>query len=49
MIPAAGAIVTVWVLAEASRLAQVVGIAWFVAGLVVLLAQRRAPGSATRA
>ena len=36
LVPVAGAIVTVWVLVEASRTAQVVGVAWFAAGLVAL-------------
>jgi hypothetical protein len=43
LIPGAGALVTVWVLVEASRLAQVVGVAWLVAGLAILALQRRMP------
>ena len=47
LIPGAGALVTVWVLVEASRLAQVVGLAWLVAGLAILSLQRHAAPAGT--
>jgi amino acid transporter len=42
VVPALGALVTVWVIVEASPLAQGVGAAWAVTGLVVLALQRKA-------
>jgi amino acid transporter len=47
VVPIAGAAVTLWVIAEASRLAQAVGAAWALAGVLVFLVVRRssrAPG-----
>jgi hypothetical protein len=41
VVPVLGALVAVWVIAEASRLAQMVGLAWAAAGVVVWRAQRR--------
>jgi amino acid transporter len=43
LVPVAGAAITLAVIAEASRTAQAVGALWFLAGLTVLLAQRRRP------
>ncbi len=40
-LPVAGALVTLWVIAEASALAQAVGAGWALAGLVVYGLQRR--------
>ena len=42
LVPILGAGVTVWVIVEASPLAQTVGAVWAVAGLVVFLTQQRA-------
>jgi len=39
IVPVLGALVTLWVIAEASALAQVVGAAWTVAGLAVFVMQ----------
>jgi hypothetical protein len=41
LVPLVGAGVTVWVIAEASPLAQGVGALWAIAGLGVYLAQKR--------
>ena len=41
VVPMAGALVTVWVIVEAGTMARVVGLAWLLAGVVVLLANRR--------
>jgi amino acid transporter len=41
LVPAVGALVTVWVLLEASRLAQVVAIAWATLGLMIHAARRQ--------
>jgi amino acid transporter len=41
VLPILGALVTLWVIAEASILAQTVGAAWTLAGLVVFATQRR--------
>jgi len=35
IVPLTGSLVTIWVLVEASRVAQIVGAAWLVAGLIV--------------
>jgi hypothetical protein len=40
VIPVIGAVVTLWVIAEASRLALTVGACWACAGLVIALSQR---------
>ncbi|WP_233521751.1 APC family permease [Streptomyces triticagri] len=40
LVPVVGAAVTIAVIVEASRTAQIVGAIWFVVGLLVLLAQR---------
>jgi amino acid transporter len=47
VVPVAGAIVTAWVLIEASRIAQLTGLVWAGLGAVVYLARRRhwAPSS----
>lgn len=42
VVPIVGALVTVWVIAEASRAAQVVGLCWLAAGF--LLSRSRRPG-----
>lgn len=41
VVPVLGGLVTVWVIVEASPLAQIVGAAWALAGAGVFLAQRR--------
>ena len=46
MVPIAGSIVTLWVLLEASRAAQMVGVAWLAAGIVVYAVGRRRRGLA---
>ena len=40
LVPVAGPLVTLWVLAEASRAAQITGVAWAVLGAAVYLARR---------
>jgi amino acid transporter len=40
LVPIAGGVIALWVLAAASRAAQLVGLAWVVAGLIVLTLQR---------
>jgi amino acid transporter len=42
IVPVLGAVVTVWVILEASPLAQTIGAVWAAAGLVVFLTQRKA-------
>jgi apolipoprotein N-acyltransferase len=46
VVPTAGAAITVWVLIEASRTAQLVGLAWLAAGVVVYGAMKRSPSPA---
>jgi amino acid transporter len=46
VIPIAGAAVTVWVLIEASRTAQLVGLVWLAVGVVVYTATKRSPNPA---
>jgi hypothetical protein len=41
VLPVLGALVTLWVIAEASLLAQAVGAVWTVTGVVVFATQRR--------
>ena len=41
IVPIAGAMVTIWVLVEASFVAQLIGITWFAAGLIVYAAGSR--------
>jgi amino acid transporter len=41
VLPVLGALVTLWVIAEASVLAQTIGAAWTVVGLIVFATQRR--------
>ncbi len=43
IVPLIGAVITVWVLIEASLLAQIVGATWCIVGTVALFASRRAP------
>jgi amino acid transporter len=51
VVPLTGAVVTLWVLAEASRAAQIIGAAWAVAGVAAYLAGRSPlpPGAPTEA
>ena len=46
VVPIAGAVVTIWVLVEASRTAQLVGLAWLAAGVLVFSAMKRSPRTA---
>lgn len=41
VVPVIGAVVTLWVLVDASPLSRIVGATWFGAGMVVLVASRR--------
>ena len=41
MIPVAGALVTMWVMLEASGLAQTVGALWLLAGVALYAARRQ--------
>ncbi len=47
VIPIAGAVVTLWVIVEASRTAQFVAAAWALAGTLVFLLDRRSPQAPT--
>jgi amino acid transporter len=46
LIPVAGMAITIWVLASTGRMAQLIGVAWCVAGIVSLAASRRGTASA---
>jgi amino acid transporter len=48
LVPIAGAVVTVWILAESSRLAQIVALVWAAVGVVVWLRQRGRPEAGSR-